>query len=221
MSIETGERPRRTRLGRADRERAIVDEATRFFAEVGLGGDMRTLAARLGVTQSLIYKFFDSKEALIERVYYEVFIGQWNPLWERALADRAVPFETRLRRFYAAYAEEILNRAWVRLYLFAGLAGLKFNRRYFDFVRERILVRVVREIRCEMGLPPPEERPIRESEIELVSGLHADIFYIGIRKWVYDMPVPDDLGALVATKVDAFLDGAPRVIAKMAAETEA
>jgi AcrR family transcriptional regulator len=213
MSTDTKETPRRTRLGRAARERAIIGEATRFFAEIGLGGDMRTLAARLGVTQSLIYKFFDSKEALIERVYEEVFLSQWNPLWEEALEDQGVPFETRLRRFYAAYAEEILNYAWVRLYLFAGLAGLKFNRRYFDFVREHILVRVVREIRREMGLPSPEERPIDEGEIELVSGLHADIFYIGIRKWVYDMPVPDDLGALVASKVDAFVHGAPRVIA--------
>lgn len=221
MTIQARERRRRTRLDRATRERAIVDEAVRFFAEVGLGGDMRTLAGRMGVTQSLIYKYFESKEALIERVYDEVFISHWNPEWESALADRAIPFETRLRRFYAAYADEILNYAWVRLYLFAGLGGERFNRRYFDFVRERILLRVVREIRHEHGLPSPEERPVDEAEVELVSALHADIFYIGIRKWVYELPMPDDFAPLVASKVETFLHGAPHVVARMIGDARA
>lgn len=215
MSIETDTPKRRKRMDRAARERMIVEGAIGFFADEGLGGDMRALATRLGITQSLIYKFFDSKEALIERVYEEVFMTRWNPMWEEALEDRSVPLQQRLLRFYPAYADEVLNYEWIRLYLLAGLAGETFNRRYFDFVRERIFDRIIAEIRHEKGLPTPEEKPITETEIELLWMLHADVFYIGIRKWVYGMPVPDDIAGLVATKVDLFMNGAPGAIEKL------
>ncbi len=52
-----------------ERERFIVDEAIRFFAEQGFGGQTRELAKRMGITHSAIYRHFPSKEALIERVY--------------------------------------------------------------------------------------------------------------------------------------------------------
>ncbi len=44
----------RKRLPREERERLIVDEAVRFFAEVGFEGQTRALAERLGVTQPLL-----------------------------------------------------------------------------------------------------------------------------------------------------------------------
>jgi AcrR family transcriptional regulator len=72
----------RKRLQPFDRERLIVEAAVRFFAENGFEGQTRKLAASLGITQPLLYRYFPSKEALIERVYQEVFIGRWNPDWE-------------------------------------------------------------------------------------------------------------------------------------------
>ena len=54
--------PVTVRLSGAEREKHIAQEAVRFFAEVGFGGDTRELAKRLGVTQSLLYKYFPSKE---------------------------------------------------------------------------------------------------------------------------------------------------------------
>ena len=65
----------------ADRERAILDEAIRFFAERGFEGQTRELAKRLGITHSAIYRHFPSKEALIERVYQEVYLSRWSPDW--------------------------------------------------------------------------------------------------------------------------------------------
>ena len=64
----------RQRLGRDERERLIVEGAVRFFAEEGFEGQTRRLAARLGITQPLLYRYFPSKRALVERVYQEVFV---------------------------------------------------------------------------------------------------------------------------------------------------
>ena len=72
----------------ADRERAIVDEAIRFFAEHGFEGQTRELAKRMGITHSAIYRHFPSKEALIERVYQEVYLSRWSPDWGPMIRDR-------------------------------------------------------------------------------------------------------------------------------------
>ena len=71
--------PKRRNMRAADRERAILDEAIRFFAERGFEGQTRELAKRLGITHSAIYRHFPSKEALIERVYQEVYLSRWSP----------------------------------------------------------------------------------------------------------------------------------------------
>ena len=55
----------RQRLSPPERERLIVDEAILFFAEVGLAGQTRELAQRLGVTQPLIYRYFPTKHDFI------------------------------------------------------------------------------------------------------------------------------------------------------------
>jgi AcrR family transcriptional regulator len=65
------------RLFPTDREKSIVAAATAFFAEHGLGGQTRELAAALRITQPLLYRYFSSKDALIEGVYQEVFVGSW------------------------------------------------------------------------------------------------------------------------------------------------
>ena len=59
---------RSQRLPREERERRIVQEAIRFFAEAGFGGDTRELAKRVNVTHPLLFRYFPSKDALIERV---------------------------------------------------------------------------------------------------------------------------------------------------------
>jgi len=210
-SLPSKEAPRR-RLPPGEREALIVAEAVRFFAENGFGGQTRELAARLGITQPLLYRYFPTKEALIERVYEEVFVGLLKPEWEALLEDRGVAFEERMIRFYHRYSQRILTYEWVRLFMFAGLRGLDLNARFLDMLRRRIFFRVIREMRAAAGLPGVEERPPGELEYELVWGLHAAIFYIGIRKWIYGLPIPEDVDGLVAAEVKAFLRGAPATI---------
>ncbi|MBX6426508.1 MAG: TetR/AcrR family transcriptional regulator [Variibacter sp.] len=212
---------KRRRLQRAEREQMIVKGAIRFFAEHGFKGQTRELARRLGITQPLLYRYFPNKNALIERVYEEVFVARWNPEWETWIADRTQPLHARLVRFYQDYTRNILNYEWIRLFLFSGLEGLEINRRYLRFMRDRIWSKVIAEIRFENGRPSLEEEPASETEIELVWAVIASIFYIGVRRWVFGLPVPEDLDAIIEDKVKGFLEGAPAAMAAPAKSANA
>ena len=206
--------PARKRLQPFDRERLIVEAAVRFFAENGFEGQTRKLAAALGITQPLLYRYFPSKEALIERVYQEVFVGRWNPDWELWLEDHEQPVADRLTRFYKDYARILLAPDYFRLFILSGLKGLDFNMRHIDNLRKRIFPRVVETLRRAYNMPSCEESPATEMEIELVWGLHAAILNLGIRRWIHGLPMPSDLDGNIETKIQAFLTGVPQVIRK-------
>ncbi len=199
----------RRRLPRVERERLIVEEAVRFFAEVGLYGQTRALAERLGVTQPLLYRYFVDKEALIERVFDEVFLKRWRPEWESLLHDRSRRLVERLTDFYQAYCRTIFSPEWIRIFMFAGLKGERVNQHYFDIVFNNVLKPVCIEIRHDTASPTIEQIPLTDSEINLAWALHGSISYIALRKWIYKLPVPEDIDPLIAISVRAFFEGAP------------
>lgn len=199
------------RLRRAERERLIIEGAVKFFAEVGFGGDTRQLAKRLGITHPLLFRYFQSKEVLIERVYETVFLGSWNPYWEIQMENRAIPVRARMLAVYKSLAATIIRYDWVRLFMYAGLKGSDINRRWFAFVRERLVIPICRELRAEFGLPSIDELPVSDMEIELVLGANSRVFYLGIRKFVYEVPVRFDINTLIEAEVDIFFDGIANV----------
>src|SRR3972149_3681753 len=71
----------RTRLARGARENRIVADAARYFAEHGFTASTRDIAGSMRVTQALLYRYFPSKQALIDRVFEYVFIDRWDPAW--------------------------------------------------------------------------------------------------------------------------------------------
>lgn len=200
--------PKRQRFAPAEREQLIVDGAIQFFAEVGFAGQTRELAQRLGITQPLLYRYFPTKQDLIERVYDEVFIGRWKAEWEEKIEDRTISLRERLIDFYDAYASEALTYDWIRIYMFAGLAGEDINRRYIKLLEERLLIPVCTEIRHTAGAPSPDAEPISDLEIEAAWNIHAAIFYYFVRKFIYRSPVEADLAAYITDTVDRTLDGA-------------
>ncbi|HXV08079.1 MAG TPA: TetR/AcrR family transcriptional regulator [Burkholderiales bacterium] len=200
-------RPPARRLPRAERERAIIQHAVRFFAEVGFGGDTRELAKRAHVTQALLFRYFHSKDALVERVYHEVYLGRWNPYWEMLIQDRSIPLRERMVRFYRLYARTILSYEFVRLLMFAGLRGGTLTRRWFALVAERIVLPICREIRVAHALPDFDRVPPTQTEVELVWSVNSRVFYYGVRKYIYGMPVPDNLDAMIEAEVHTFFDG--------------
>ena len=167
----------------------------------------RELAKRLRITQPLLYRYFPTKEALIERVYQEVFVGRWKASWGNLITDRAEPLKSRLTQFYREYAETILTYEWIRLFMFAGLKDLGLNARYLKMLRERVFEKVIVEIRAEYGRPPIAQLPITVLEIEMVWGLHAAIFYLGVRQYIYGMPLEADVSSIIDAKVTTFLSG--------------
>jgi AcrR family transcriptional regulator len=215
MTVIEATPPIKRRMKREERDREIAQAAVAFFAEVGFDGDTRELARRLGVTQSLIFRYFPTKAALIERVYQEVYVGRWNPYWESIIADRSVSLESRLLRLYKDYARVALTYDWVRIFMFSGLRGEDINTRYLNFLRNRVLAPVAMELRAELGLPDFESVPLMEEEVELVWGINARVFYLGQRLWIFNSPLALDVDAIVKQTITSFMYGAKEIVPKL------
>ncbi|HEU5019240.1 MAG TPA: helix-turn-helix domain-containing protein [Pseudolabrys sp.] len=193
---------KRVRLAPTDRSEQILRGAIRFFAERGFGGQTRELARELGVSTGLLYRYFPSKEDLIDEIYQEMFVRRWKPEWKTMLADRTVPLLARLKRFYVDYSSMLHDYEWARIYLYSGLGGASIAQRFAKLVTERIYKPVIDELRHEFGLQGIAQRPMTEAELELMWALHGSLFYIGIRKWVYRVPTPRDVTGTVARAVE-------------------
>ncbi len=191
-----------------ERERQIVEGAITFFAEHGLAAQMRELAAAIGVTHTLVYHYFPTKQALVDRVYLEVFEGRWKPEWEGLLDDRRLDVETKLVRFYVDYARTVLTREFVRILIFSGLTDRSITDRFFGKLGDRLFPRLVRETRRYRGCRSRARTTAREHE--LLMGLHGGVFYGGLRAFVYgqaihpDHPALDD-DRLIADRVRSYL----------------
>jgi AcrR family transcriptional regulator len=190
-----------------DREELILREATAYFAEQGLSAGTIELASRIGITQPLLYKYFPTKEALIERVYERLLFKNWNPTWELRLDDESIPLRRRLHEFYVEYMNSVLTYEHVRLFLFSGLSHNDFNARYYSVLTRRILERIARAMRRESGIADTS-RSVRKGELEIVQSLHAAIYHVAFRRWVHAEPMKGDMTKVVEQKIDLFLDGA-------------
>ena len=195
------------RLTPGDREQEIVDEAVQFFDEVGFDGKTRDLAKRIGITQPLLYRYFPTKDDLIERVYKEVYLNQMDSDWSLKLKDRSVPLEERLVAYYKSYAKVVHRYEWIRIYFFSGLMGNPLNRRYIRVVEEEILKPICEEIRVTCNLPSINEIPITPIELERIWVMHGGLFYYAVRKNIYHSNVFDDFEAIVASTVKVMLEG--------------
>lgn len=209
--------PPKLRLASADRERQIIEGAIAYFAEAGFSGQTRELSSRLGITQPLLYRYFASKQALIERVYQTVFEGRWNPAWIPPLRDRTKPLRERLIAFYGEYAAATYRPEWIRIYMHAGLSDPTLNRRYLQLVRRELLPVYVRELRHACGFADTDT-PVADEEIEFVWALHGGFFYMAVRQHVYQTRIQVDFMKHVARTVDNFLAGARHTYPQLLAE---
>jgi AcrR family transcriptional regulator len=198
-------------MAREQREEQIVRAAIRFFADHGFSGSTRELAARIGVVHGLLYRYFPTKEALLERVYQELFAGSFKEEWVGWLRDRTVPIRERLIRFYADYATQVQTYEWVRIYLLAGLAGLDITVRYRALMRKKIVPVIVSETRVALGLRGGEARKLTGMEEDLFYVLHGGVLFLGIRRWVYRSALHQPS---IEHLVDVFLAGAGELLAR-------
>ncbi len=194
------------RLAAADRQAQIVAAAAALFAERGFRVSTRELAQYLGVTQALLYRYFASKQALIDEVFQAQLVDRWDPAIGDLLTNRTQSLAARLTAFYQAFAERFEDTT-MRLFMRAALDGMKFPDRYSFPLNRRVLEPVVAELRHEAGLPPLEKVPLTRGERELALALHGSIVFLGIRRHIYRMPLSKDLDRHVAMHVAVYAAG--------------
>ena len=187
IAATTVDKTDRKRLSSTAREAQIIAGAIAFFADRGLDGQLRDLAKNIGITHALLYHYFPTKQALIDRVYVELFEGIWKPEWERTLDNPKLDAHTKFTRFYCDYARAIFAREFVRILVFSGLSNRLIPDRFFVLLRERLFPRLIRETRRHCGVTSRAKPSARE--LEFLMGLHGGIFYMGLRRSVYQQVV--------------------------------
>ena len=208
--------PTRRRMSTAERKRQILDRAIQFFAKYGIDGQLRNLPKELGVTHTLLYHYFPTKDALIQEVYKEVFESRWKPEWEALLDDESLTPEEKFNAFYLDYTNTVLTYDFVRILIFSGLSDHSISDRFFELLRSRLLPRLIRETRkyCNQPTTPkPTQR-----ELEFLMGLHGGIFYIGMRRWIYGQAIyaaesPDTEQEIIRDRVQSYLHSAKSLFA--------
>lgn len=189
----------------------LITQAVEFFAENGFDASTHQLADALGVTQPLIYRYFATKEDLLEAVYASLLEGHFKAEWSDLIADRSRPLAARLLEFYQIYGRITQSRSWLRLYLYAGLKSLDLNPRFLALIEQNIINRIAVEARHDLGLPSPEALPVSAVEREVVWNMHAGLFYYGIRKEVFSTTELGDFDEMLDRVIRVFIAGYPAI----------
>ncbi len=213
---------KKVRLSPDERRRHIVQEALGFFAEHGFEANTRILAQRIGVTQPLLFRYFSTKHKLIDAVFDLAYsrLARRDD-WISIIQQSEGSLRTRLINFCYAYARENYDFDWIRLYMFAGLAGGELNRRYIQRVTEPVLRAIALEIRSHLRLSGNEEA-ISKEEIEYLWIFHGGLYYQAIRHHVYRLPGDAKaLASLVEITVDTMLSGYARILKRQTAKRNA
>jgi AcrR family transcriptional regulator len=195
------------RLSPGNREKQILDGAISYFAEVGLAGQTRELAERLGITQPLVYRYFPTKRDLIDRVFDTVFVKRLDAKWISDLRDQSRPLNVRLCEFYNRYSTLVCRYEWIRIYMFASLLGKQRGCEYIQIAEDEVLKLVCEAVRSHFGLPSVTAIPISELELEQFWMLHSGLYYYAIRKYIYHSRVYEDLPAIITRNVEITLAG--------------
>lgn len=195
-------------------EQKIIDTAYDLFAADGFAVPLSAIARKARVTPAQLAAHFPSKPALLQRVIAKLFDGRWRPEWDVLLADRAIPLEQRLIRFYVEY-RSAMRPADSRLWTRAGLLGIHKSGKFSSKLAQRMLIPIIRELRHEAGLPAPEARPVMPLELELAGVLHGAIAFINTRGHVFGMTVHGTLAEIVGINVRVFLAGAPAELRRL------
>lgn len=203
--------PGRKRFPADERRARMIEQSARHFATHGFDTSTRDLATTLGVTQALIYKHFDSKEALIEQTL-EAALGK--PDGERLVFDADRPIADALGAFYRGFVAGATETR-MRLFMRAGLDGRSWPTRRGAALTHNLFLPMIAGLRLAAGLPAIAKRPAMRGERELVMMIHAAMVFLGIRRHVYGMPMPDNLDDVVDLYIQTFVAGALPAIRRL------
>lgn len=207
------EPPRPRRLKRVERRQFFLEKAAKHFADHGFGSSTPELAKSLGVAQSLLYKHYKSKDALIRDVYaYISPEPEMYDRWVELLGDREAPLRDRLVAFYRSYADVTWNYERVRIILWANLFKPDLSEQYYAKLEAHVFPTIAREMRVAANRPG-DAAPTWQ-ELEAVRQLHGGMYHLaGFRRWIAPPPRPrEDIESLIELNIDVFLRGAKDVL---------
>jgi len=202
---------------RDERSRQILDAALELFAEHGFATTIQAIADRVGITQPLVHRYFPTKSKLLEAVREELLQGHWRAEWRDILTDRSRPLHQRLAEFYEDYLPLIYQRVWYRGFMHIAMQDGAFAQIYLSKVTADLLRTVLSETRHNLGLPGPSEIPFQERELEVAWGMHSTFVYIGMRKFIYNIALPDDLPGMIRDHTAGYLLSAERIMMELMA----
>ena len=185
-----------------------------FFAKEGFAASTRDLADQLGVRQALLYKYFPSKEALLEAIFEDVLAAHWAMEWAKVLSDQTKSLEERLTFFYIAHMKQE-DGIPLRLFQRAALDGWLLPARKLDMLREKLVRPVIADLRQAANLPGYEAAPLMVGELELMMVLHSSMIFYSMRTHIYGGDLCPDMPAVVGLYVSTFLTGAKASLAAL------
>ncbi|MEM7446172.1 MAG: TetR/AcrR family transcriptional regulator [Pseudomonadota bacterium] len=216
--VQIAQVPAGRRLSSDKRADQIIEAAIDYFAEVGLDGNTRDLAQRIGITQPLLYKYFPSKDDLVDAIFDHLFVNRWQPEWDDWLGepehDPDWDLGDRLFDFYQSYADYVFRYDWSRLFMFNILTGREPNRAH-DFmalVQDRIIDKICQGLRATRGLPPPSQSPLTDQEREIAWAFHGGLFYLTARRDIYGLTLHAEPDDILKASIDRFLNGVPAAL---------
>ncbi|MDN3722609.1 TetR/AcrR family transcriptional regulator [Roseibium salinum] len=172
------------RMPYAERRAQILEKGDRaFFAEYGLTAQTRALAAECGISQRLLYRFFPTKEDLLQEVYDTAIVGPFQARWFADLSDRNRPMHDRLNKFYNDYLDDVLDRRWLRLFLYSSLAEAGMAPDYISSIITKLTETIVAETARERGKRLDIDP---EAVHEIGWTIHGAVSHYAIRRHIYD-----------------------------------
>lgn len=209
----------RKRAKRGERRELIIEGAHKIFSEHGFSASTRDIAASLGVTQALLYKYFASKDALIEAVFEARYAhGRYMPDAE-ILADTSRPLEERVTSFYGAMFD-FLRDGSLRLFIRSALDGYAAHDIYANELIRGSIMPLVEALRAELGLAAISERALSDAEYEVAMAQHGGTVFIAIRNLVYERGPRLDVKDAIAQHVRLWLPGALAEMKRIHADWE-
>jgi AcrR family transcriptional regulator len=213
-SVRQASASRRRRHAANAREAEIIAAAVAYFSLAGHAGTTHELARRLGISQPLLYRYFPTKKALLDRVYVELHQQCWRADWTDLLRRQTPDFPARLAAFYRSYIETAYRRQWLRIFLFTALSGgeRERNRSYVERVERDLIDPICEGTRHHFGAPPVAACPISAREREAAWHLHGGAYFTGLRRELYEGDAVMPLDAALDILVRRHLEGYPAIL---------
>jgi AcrR family transcriptional regulator len=207
--------PDSQRMSSEMRRLQILNAAIDLLSESGDGLHTRTLAKRVGVSHALLFKYFSSKAEILDEVFQTVYVNRFpNDLRQRveALSD---DIPQKWNAIYAEYAPRIFDQTWVRIFVSTALNREPISNRYFDLVVVPLVTRLAEDTeRFCLGRIQREGSVQRSVSLELAWTTHSALFYSGLRRWVYELPVPEDIVLTMQLKIRSHFAGAKAIFSE-------